>query len=105
MSKRKTFTMPTGTVRFYRDGNGYGFIQPDEVGRDVFVHASAVRGFILVVGQRVEYEVGINPRTGREAATRVQPRDPIISPRTTAFTDDDAPGDAEQLAQTAFMRR
>ena len=52
--------MATGTVKWYNETKGYGFIQPDHGGKDVFVHASALeragmRG--LAEGQKISYEV------------------------------------------------
>ena len=54
---------------------GYGFIQPDNGGKDVFVHATALeragmRG--LAEGQKISYEVEADPRTGKESATNLQ---------------------------------
>jgi hypothetical protein len=70
----------------------------------VFVHASVVpREFAeLARGQRVEYEVGVFPKTGREAATKCVPLDPIISPRRAVAMDELPPRD---IAEAAFMRR
>jgi len=53
--------MTTGTVKFYNDQKGFGFIQPDDGGKDVFVHATALeragmRG--LVQGQKVTFDTG-----------------------------------------------
>ena len=67
--------MATGTVKWYNDTKGYGFIQPDNGGKDVFVHASALeragmRG--LAEGQKVSYEVEADRRTGKESATNLQ---------------------------------
>ena len=67
--------MATGTVKWYNDTNGYGFIQPDSGGKDVFVHATAVeragmRG--LAEGQKISYEVEADRRTGKESATNLQ---------------------------------
>ena len=67
--------MPTGTVKWYNDQKGYGFIQPDSGGKDVFVHASAleragVRG--LAEGQKVSYEVEADRRSGKESATNLK---------------------------------
>ena len=67
--------MATGTVKWYNDTKGYGFIQPDNGGKDVFVHATAVeragmRG--LAEGQKVSYEVESDRRTGKESATNLQ---------------------------------
>jgi CspA family cold shock protein len=59
----------TGTVKWFNSQKGYGFIQPDAGGRDVFVHISAVeRAGIgsLIEGQRVRYDV--IPDRGKEAA-------------------------------------
>ena len=67
--------MATGTVKWYNETKGYGFIQPDSGGKDVFVHASAreragMRG--LVEGQKISYEVEADRRTGKESATNLQ---------------------------------
>ncbi len=63
--------MATGTVRWFNDQKGYGFIQPDNGGKDVFVHISAVeraglRG--LAEGQKISYEVEADRRSGKESA-------------------------------------
>jgi CspA family cold shock protein len=61
----------TGTVKWFNEQKGYGFIQPDSGGKDVFVHISAVeraglRG--LAEGQKISYEVQVDRRTGKESA-------------------------------------
>jgi CspA family cold shock protein len=58
-------------VKWYNETKGYGFIQPDNGGKDVFVHATALeraglRG--LAEGQKVSYEVESDRRTGKESA-------------------------------------
>ncbi len=63
--------MATGTVKWYNETKGYGFIQPDSGGKDVFVHATALeragmRG--LSDGQKISYDVEADRRTGKEAA-------------------------------------
>ena len=60
--------MTMGTVKWFNDTKGYGFIAPDDGGSDVFVHVSAVeqaglRG--LVEGQKIGYEVQADRRTGQ----------------------------------------
>lgn len=67
--------MRTGTVKFYNSQKGFGFIQPEDGGKDVFVHASAVeragmRG--LVEGQKIGFEVETDRRSGKPAATNLQ---------------------------------
>jgi CspA family cold shock protein len=67
--------MPTGTVKWFNGQKGYGFIQPDEGGKDVFMHISAVersgmRG--LAEGQKVSYELQADRRTGKESAANLK---------------------------------
>ena len=67
--------MNSGTVKWYNDIKGYGFIQPDDGGKDVFVHATAVeragmRG--LRDGQKVSYELQTDQRTGKTSAVNLQ---------------------------------
>jgi cold shock protein len=68
---RRNDFVATGTVKWFNDQKGYGFIQPDSGGKDVFVHISAVeraglRG--LTEGQKISYEVEADRRTGKESA-------------------------------------
>ncbi|MGH7125571.1 MAG: cold-shock protein [Stellaceae bacterium] len=65
--------MATGTVKWFNPVKGFGFIQPSEGGRDVFVHISAVERAglgSLTEGQRVSYEVTIE--RGKQAATNLK---------------------------------
>jgi len=48
--------MRTGTIKFYIESKGYGFITDDETGRDIFVHASGVRAENLQEGDKVNFE-------------------------------------------------
>ncbi|RZJ73365.1 cold-shock protein [Flavobacterium sp.] len=48
--------MRTGTIKFYIESKGYGFITDDETGRDIFVHASGVRAENLKEGDKVNFE-------------------------------------------------
>lgn len=48
--------MRTGTIKFYIESKGYGFITDDETGKDIFVHATGVRAENLKEGDKVNYE-------------------------------------------------
>jgi cold shock protein len=65
----------TGTVKWFSEQKGYGFIQPDNGSKDVFVHISAVersglRG--LAEGQKISYEVEADRRSGKESAVNLK---------------------------------
>jgi CspA family cold shock protein len=67
--------MAEGTVKWFNAQKGYGFIQPDDGGKDVFVHISAVeraglRG--LNEGQKVTYELETDRRSGKQSAGQLQ---------------------------------
>ena len=66
--------MEKGTVKFYNDQKGFGFIQPDNGGKDVFVHATAleragIRG--LSEGQKVSFDTAEDRRTGKMAVNNI----------------------------------
>lgn len=63
--------MATGTVKWFNSTKGFGFIQPDNGGQDVFVHTSAVERAglgTLVDGQKVNFEIEQDRRTGKSSA-------------------------------------
>jgi CspA family cold shock protein len=67
--------MATGTVKWFNAQKGFGFIQPDDGGKDVFVHISAVEraGFReLRDGQKVGYELTQDKRSGRTSADQLK---------------------------------
>ena len=73
--RRKEETMATGTVKWFNAQKGYGFIQPDDGGKDVFVHISAVERAgmgTLNEGQKVSYELERDARSGKESAGQLQ---------------------------------
>jgi CspA family cold shock protein len=68
--------MPTGTVKFYNDQKGYGFIAPDGGGNDVFVHATALERAgmsSLREGQKVSFETEVDLRSGKTAVSTIRP--------------------------------
>lgn len=67
--------MDTGTVKWFSDKKGYGFIVPDSGGDDIFVHHSEIRSEgekFLREGQKVEYEIGKGEKD-RPCAIKVRP--------------------------------
>lgn len=63
--------MPVGTVKFFDEAKGHGFVTPDAIGQaDVYVHRSALQWSKIEKldrGERVHYEVSTNSRAGRDA--------------------------------------
>ncbi len=49
--------MNNGTVKFFNEAKGFGFITPDDGGKDVFVHANGLNGLQINEGDKVSYEV------------------------------------------------
>ena len=67
--------MSTGTVKWFNGQKGFGFIQPDDGGKDVFVHISAVEraGMSnLNEGQKISYEVVADRKTGKASAENLR---------------------------------
>ena len=50
------YKMRTGTVKFFNESKGYGFITDDENGKDIFVHATGIKAEYLNEGDKVSYE-------------------------------------------------
>ncbi|HSZ51989.1 MAG TPA: cold-shock protein [Caulobacteraceae bacterium] len=67
--------MTIGTVKWFNGQKGFGFIQPDDGGTDVFVHISAVERAgmsTLQEGQKVSFELERDKRTGKTSAGQLQ---------------------------------
>ena len=67
--------MATGTVKWFNGQKGYGFIQPDDGGQDVFVHISAVERAGLSGlndGQKVSFDLEPDRKTGKSSAVNLQ---------------------------------
>jgi CspA family cold shock protein len=67
--------MSTGTVKWFNGQKGFGFIQPDDGGADVFVHVSAVERSTLGSlheGQKLTYELERDARNGKMSASQLQ---------------------------------
>ena len=66
--------MATGTVKFFNTTKGYGFIQPDDGGKDAFVHISALERAglrSLNEGDKVNYELVTDKRSGKQSADNI----------------------------------
>ncbi len=71
----KGILVNTGTVKFFNATKGFGFIQPDNGGADVFVHISAVERAgmnTIVEGQKLSFDVVKDNRSGKSAAANLQ---------------------------------
>ncbi|MBY5707606.1 cold-shock protein [Rhizobium leguminosarum] len=67
--------MPNGTVKFFNQDKGFGFIQPDDGSTDTFVHISAVERSGLTnlsEGQKVSYEIVQDRRSGKSSAENLK---------------------------------
>ena len=65
--------MPIGTVKFFNTSKGFGFIEPEDGGKDAFVHISAVQAAdmgSLTEGQKVSYELETG-QNGKESASNL----------------------------------
>jgi cold shock protein len=75
VSWRKDIHMSTGTVKWFNTQKGFGFIQPDDGGNDVFVHVSAVERAgmsSLQEGQKLSYELVADRRSGKSSADQLR---------------------------------
>jgi len=75
--------MPTGTVKWFNDAKGFGFIEPEAGGEDIFAHFSAIRmeGFrTLKQGSRVSFEIVQGPKG--QLAQNIAPIDSPDDPET-----------------------
>ena len=67
--------MTKGTVKFYNEQKGFGFIEPEDGGKDVFVHATALeRAGVsrLVEGQKVSFDTEQDSRSGKTAVGKIE---------------------------------
>jgi cold shock protein len=86
--------MSTGTVKFFNESKGYGFIQPDDGGQDAFVHITAVERAgmrTLRQDQRVSYDLQQDNR-GKTKAENLKPAEEAAGP---AAANDPGPAQAE----------
>ena len=74
-TQRQETIMTTGTVKWCNGQKGFGFIQPDDGGNDVFVHISAVEHAglsSLAEGQKVSFEIKADPKRGKSSADNLR---------------------------------
>ena len=64
--------MPQGKIKMYNEDKGFGFIQPDDGGNDVFFHVTALKeGDEIDRGVAVTFETGVDPKNGKTKAVSV----------------------------------
>jgi CspA family cold shock protein len=88
--------MPTGTVKFFNETKGYGFIAPDGGGQDAFVHITAVERAglrTLRENQRIGYDLEAD-RRGKMAATNIREADEAAPAGESAANEDEAGADS-----------
>ena len=91
--------MATGTVKWFNDAKGFGFISPDGGGEDLFAHFSAIQGSgfkTLTEGQRVTFDVTTGRKPGELQATNL--RD-VIAPAAIADLFDEISVNADIAAE------
>ena len=67
--------MTKGTVKFYNEQRGFGFIEPEDGSKDVFVHATALERAgmgPLTEGQKVSFDTEVDSRSGKTAVARIE---------------------------------
>lgn len=90
--------MPVGTVKWFNEMKGFGFIQPDEGGDDAFVHITAVESAgmrTLRENQRVSYDLQ-EDRPGKMSATNLRSVEEAEQPQQA---EDDSPHSDENVAE------
>ena len=95
--------MPTGTVKFFNEQKGYGFISPDDGGQDAFVHISAVERAgmgTLRENQRIAYDLE-EDRRGKMAAGNIRAADEAEQESAEITGIADPEGGEEQPAEQA----
>jgi len=101
--------MMQGYVRHWIDEKGFGFIHSGDNTTDVFVRVSAVKraGYrLLTPGQRLKFELSVNPRNGRPCAVNLKLMEPLMSPPLAPEADDTDQHLAHmEFGRTEFMRR
>jgi CspA family cold shock protein len=93
-----------GSIVLWKDDGDYGFAKPDVGGPDVFIHRTRLHGFDhLLVGQRVEFDITPNRRTGKPQAFNVKVLNPVLH---KSLPPEDDPYTAHMdISQTEFMKR
>ncbi len=75
LQNMEEMVLSTGIVKFFNSSKGYGFIEPSDGSKDVFVHISAVERSGMTTlneGQKVSYEVMQDKRSGKDSAANLQ---------------------------------